>query len=236
MFDRFKKSFKAPFMVFVLQISMVAVIIVSVTAIKFLGGDMYTDLKQWYILNFEDETNAAEVIEPSQIIDENTEQIIEPITEETQLVTPTVSEKITNMSTGKTQVSSVNALCIPLQNALVTSEFGGRKNPITKKSENHKGLDLSAPEGSSIYAATEGIVEISQRSSSYGNYIVINHGNGLKNLYAHCSKLLVNSGDQVKKGQVIAKVGSTGQSTRPHLHFEVLLNDQNLNPSWLINW
>lgn len=235
MLQKLKENLSAPFTVLVLQISLVAVIIVSVTAIKFLGGDIYTDLKQWYIVNFDDDTDVNEVVNPENNqpeITENSEEEENQTEQSETVVLPTV----TNTVLQSTNTDSVNSMCLPLQNGTVTSEFGGRINPITNVSEKHKGLDLSASEGSDIYAAADGEVILAQSSSSYGNYIIIDHGGGLKTLYAHCSKLLTEKGDIVKKGQVIAKVGSTGQSTRPHLHFEVILNEQNLNPSWLINW
>ncbi len=233
MWQKLKENLSAPFAVLVLQISFVAVIIVSVTLVKFLGGDIYTDLKQWYIVNFNDDTDVNEVVNPETKPIENTEK-----TKETEIETPNTSTMptVTNTVLQTTKTDSVNSMCLPLQNGTVTSEFGARINPITDASEKHKGLDLSAPQGSSIYAAADGEVILAQKSSSYGNYIIIDHGGGLKTLYAHCSQLLIEKGDSVKKGQVIAKVGSTGQSTRPHLHFEVILNEQYLNPSWLINW
>lgn len=231
MLQKLKEHLSAPFSVLVLQVSLVAVIIVSVTAVKFLGGDIYTDLKQWYIVNFNDDTDVNEVKNPEIKEPEITENELQA-EQEAYETAPVASDSILK----NTATNSVNSMCVPLQNATVTSEFGGRINPITNASEKHKGLDLSSPQGSNIYAAADGVVELAQKSSSYGNYIIIDHGGGLKTLYAHCSKLLINKGENVAKGQVIAKVGSTGQSTRPHLHFEVILNGQYLNPSWLINW
>ena len=237
MLQRLKKSLSAPFSVFVLQISMITIIIIAVTAVKFLGGDMYMDLKKWYVANFEDETSAKEVINPST---DKKETQVEKNTEKVQqTITLPVEQTVVNSTTlkvEKTNVSGVNSLHVPLENATTSSEYGERINPITQNYEKHKGIDLSAPSGSSIYAAADGTVVLAQKSSTYGNYIIIDHSNGFETLYAHCSKLLVSSGQSVKKGQVIAKVGSTGQSTRPHLHFEVRLNNQSLNPSWLINW
>ncbi|GHU52355.1 peptidase M23 [Clostridia bacterium] len=108
----------------------------------------------------------------------------------------------------------------------ITSRFVARKNPVTGKSEFHKGIDIAAPYGSDIVAAEGGTVisAVTGWGGGYGNNLVISHGNGLSTLYGHCSKLLVSSGTVVKKGQVIAKVGSTGNSTGNHLHFEVRVN------------
>jgi murein DD-endopeptidase MepM/ murein hydrolase activator NlpD len=95
---------------------------------------------------------------------------------------------------------------------------------------NHKGIDIASPAGTPIYAAQAGTVIVSQRSSSYGYYIVIEHANGYKTYYAHCSRLIAKVGQRVAQGQHIADVGSTGQSTGNHLHFEVRKNNVCLNP------
>lgn len=112
----------------------------------------------------------------------------------------------------------------------VTSEFGKRSQPVAGASTYHKGLDIAGYMGVDIVAADAGTVLFSGNSSSYGKYIVISHGNGITTLYAHCSQLLVKAGASVSKGQVIAKVGSTGISSGPHLHFEVSVNGVRQNP------
>lgn len=114
----------------------------------------------------------------------------------------------------------------------VTSNFGTRIHPITGQRHTHTGIDFGAPSGTPIYAAEAGVVIISQVWSTYGNCIVIDHGNGLWTLYAHIRNggLLVSEGDRVKKGQKIGEVGSTGNSTGPHLHFEVRKDEVAVNP------
>lgn len=94
----------------------------------------------------------------------------------------------------------------------------------------HKGVDLAAPVGTAVYAADNGIVTTAKLSDSFGNYIVIDHQNGMQTLYAHNSSLIVKQGDVVSKGQQIALSGNTGNSTGPHLHFEVHSNDVAVNP------
>ncbi len=117
----------------------------------------------------------------------------------------------------------------------ITSGFGGRSSPTEGASSNHKGIDIGASSGSDIVAAADGTVAISTYSYSAGNYIMINHGGGVSTVYMHCSKLLVSVGETVKKGQVIAKVGSTGYSTGPHLHFGVRVNGAYVNPSQYVS-
>lgn len=95
----------------------------------------------------------------------------------------------------------------------------------------HAAIDIGAPTGTPIYAAESGTVEVAGWSTGgYGNYIIINHGNGMKTLYAHASKLYVRKGEKVSRGQTIMAMGSTGWSTGPHLHFEVRVNDYKQNP------
>ena len=113
----------------------------------------------------------------------------------------------------------------------VPSGFGHRESPTAGASSNHQGIDIGASTGSSITAADGGTVITASYSSSAGNYVVISHGNGLSTVYMHCSKLLVSEGDTVSKGQTIAKVGSTGYSTGPHLHFGVRKNGSYVDPT-----
>lgn len=112
----------------------------------------------------------------------------------------------------------------------VTSPFGKRYHPITGTYTMHNGIDIGGPNGCNIVASKSGTVIVSEYSSSYGHYIVINHGGGQTTTYAHLSTRLVSVGASVTQGQVIGKEGSTGWSTGPHLHFEVAINGVRYNP------
>jgi len=110
------------------------------------------------------------------------------------------------------------------------SRFGYRIHPITGRNTFHSGIDIPAPSGTNIVAANGGVVTFSGWNGGYGNCIIIDHGGGYATLYAHNSANLVRVGDRVERGQVIGRVGSTGNSTGPHLHFEVLRNSRAVNP------
>jgi len=110
----------------------------------------------------------------------------------------------------------------------LTSPFGYRQ--ATVGSSNHKGIDICANSGDPIYAADAGEVVVSEKSGAYGNVVEIKHDNGHKTLYAHCSSLLVSVGERVAQGQIIALMGRTGRATAVHLHFELIINGENVNP------
>lgn len=112
----------------------------------------------------------------------------------------------------------------------IYSYFGYRKAPTAGASTYHRGLDIGGEMGASIVASLAGTVETASYSVTNGNYVIVNHGNGLKTAYLHCSKLLVSTGDYVQQGKVIALVGSTGISTGPHLHFGVSVNGTYVDP------
>jgi murein DD-endopeptidase MepM/ murein hydrolase activator NlpD len=114
----------------------------------------------------------------------------------------------------------------------IASGFGFRIHPIYKVPKMHTGIDFSAPTGTPIYATGNGTVINDQnlRNSGYGNYVMLDHGFGYQTLYAHVSRTNVRVGQKVKRGDVIAFVGSTGQSTAPHLHYEVIKNGVKVNP------
>lgn len=112
----------------------------------------------------------------------------------------------------------------------ISDDYGSRMHPILNVEKFHNGVDFAAPSGSPILAAYDGRVVAATYNSSMGNYVMIDHGDGLYTIYMHASKLYVSSGQTVTKGEQIAAVGSTGRSTGPHLHFSVRLNGSYVSP------
>ncbi len=118
----------------------------------------------------------------------------------------------------------------PVAVAFNSSSYGWRIDPFTGGKAFHEGLDFPANMGTPIRAAADGIVSFAEHTPDYGNIVKISHGSGLETRYAHASKLLVHAGDRVVKGQEVAEIGSTGRSTGPHLHYEIRLNGESLDP------
>ncbi len=112
----------------------------------------------------------------------------------------------------------------------ISSRYGWRRDPFHGRRRFHHGVDLACPTGTSIHAADKGLVVYAGWKSVYGKVVIIDHGSGISTVYAHCSSTSVGNGQVVKRGQVIAKVGSTGRSTGPHLHFEVRKYGKTTNP------
>ncbi|MGN0571310.1 MAG: M23 family metallopeptidase [Candidatus Fimenecus sp.] len=123
---------------------------------------------------------------------------------------------------------------VPVDYKRVTSNFGYRENPVTKEYGFHSGIDLAAPSGTPIYAAYAGTVAETGYTEARGNYIILTHGNGVRTVYCHCSTVFAETGANLKSGEVIAAVGSTGQATGPHLHFEIWLGTTRCNPAWVL--
>lgn len=123
----------------------------------------------------------------------------------------------------------------PVAAAFNSSSFGWRIDPFNGHKAFHEGLDFTAGTGTPIYAAAGGIVSTAEQTPDYGKLVKIDHGSGLETRYAHASKLFVRAGERVEKGQKIAEVGSTGRSTGPHLHYEIRLAGNPLDPRKYLN-
>lgn len=137
-------------------------------------------------------------------------------------------EEPTQVAPARARVSVPSRM--PLEDTRLTSDYGMRTHPVLGGRRSHNGVDLAAPTGTPIYATADGMVSKAKWFSSYGNYVSIEHGAELQTRYAHMSRIAVTAGDRVKKGEIIGYVGSTGRSTGPHLHYEVRIGGEAVNP------
>lgn len=127
----------------------------------------------------------------------------------------------------KRTVNGIYLACIPVSNGTISSRYGSRESI---RNHAHAGLDIAARYGTEIKAAADGTIKYAGWMSGYGNLVIISHGNGVETYYGHCSSLTTSVGKSVTAGDVIAKVGSTGNSTGNHLHFEIRINGSTVNP------
>lgn len=177
--------------------------------------------------NFQEEVNEQEQVNSEENIGGAIEEVSqveenEDLTEEDQMKRD--SEEI------KAKVSFIK----PLE-GIITSVFGWRNPTVTTVSKYHTGIDIAADQGTNIISATNGKVILASSKGAYGNHLKIQIENVVI-IYAHCLSLEVNEGDEVYQGQVIAKVGSTGNSTGPHLHFEIRKEDRYVDPSFILDF
>jgi len=118
----------------------------------------------------------------------------------------------------------------------ITSHLGWRKNPFGSGYEFHSGIDITAPQGSRVLATADGVVEFAGWHGDYGKTVIIRHPSGYLTLYGHLSQIDVKEGQRVKAGDVVGRVGSTGRSTGPHLHYEVIRGSKPIDPSKFLAW
>ncbi len=142
-----------------------------------------------------------------------------------------LEERIKRIQQGNKKTYTGGKFMWPVKGSTrISSYYGYRMHPILKKKKMHTGIDISASSGTSIVAAASGTVIFADWYGGYGKAVIIDHGGGKSTLYAHCSKIMVSENQEVKAGEKIAEVGSTGLSTGPHLHFEVRENGKHVNP------
>ena len=199
---------------------------------------------EYYAVNLNDEQKAivATLDEAEKLVSEIKEEYensvdfkigITPLYsengEEYEPVEIEVAENKVSKELDKIEDKSVNGIYLAQKpiTGVITSRFGSRESI---RSYPHNGLDIAAPYGTNIKSATKGTVSFAGYNGSYGNLIIVDCGNGVQIYYGHCSKLLASVGDKVEAGDIIAQVGSTGNSTGNHLHFEIKVNGVSVNP------
>jgi len=137
---------------------------------------------------------------------------------------------LANVMLGRQLSAEIRPSGRPVLNGYISSGFGVRMDPFTGEQGVHKGVDFAAPAGTDVLAVAAGVVTWAGPREGYGNLVEVEHGKGYATRYAHNSVVLVKVGDEVQRGQAIARVGSTGRSTGPHVHFEVLRGGLQVNP------
>ena len=166
-----------------------------------------------------------------QIVENYTENMDEITIESIQVAQAHIEKSVDVLieEDKKSKMPSINGII--LASTPVSGRVTARYGVISSiRSGSHTGTDISAPQGTNIKAVASGTVSFSDKNGSYGNLVKIEHGNGVETWYAHCSKLYVKVGQKVNSGDVIAAVGSTGNSTGPHLHLEIRVNGSAINP------
>lgn len=126
-------------------------------------------------------------------------------------------------------------IVVPPVSGVLTSPYGWREHPITQNADFHGGVDIAAPAGTGIRAPMGGRVAETGTSDIYGNYVALDHGSGLRTMYCHCSEIVVQEGENLRKGELLALVGSTGVSTGPHVHFEISKDSTRYDPAWVMD-
>lgn len=214
------------------------IVLLIVVFLKFFGGSYYEYAKSVFDDYFNTPINKAQVLGSEQaravvaaqstvygMGGETPNSSIRHVSDKGEL-----SDKQVNA------LKNINSMSKPVGSDCVTCEYGWRIHPISGKRSFHTGIDIGEDMNEPIYSVLDGVVKKAvEDDCDYGNYVVITHSDGVETMYAHCSQLLVKKGQSVKKGERIAKVGTTGLSTGPHLHFEVRINDTRLNPRWFLN-
>ena len=182
----------------------------------FGGINRYKDLEGY--------DNSRLIVETSKRLDVLQKQIV---------VQSKSLDEIANLAEEKEKLLTAIPAIQPVKNEnlnRMASGYGMRMHPILKYRKMHNGMDFSAPTGSEVYATGDAVVKKAQRTTGFGNLIVLDHGFGYETYYAHLSDFKVRKGEKVKRGEVIGEVGSSGLSTAPHLHYEVHKNGKVVNP------
>ena len=232
------------FNILILQAVSAVIFIALAACIRIFGGQMYNEMSEKYHSAFDDTTNIGEVLndDGSNAVTD-AEDAKEANADVADVSSPSEEDSFDNcnyiidFSIIRDNMSLSKRNNISLEWPLVgeiTSRYGYRTNPITNKYAMHGGIDIAVNTGERVSAAMSGTVSEQGYSSSYGYYVILDHGNNMQTVYAHCKKISVKEGDFVHQGDKIAESGNTGNSTGPHLHFEVRLGGSRVDPEWML--
>lgn len=210
-----------------LQIIVCTIIVLLIFALKSLSPNTFDIVSDWY----------KEKLNDSLIIDNSIDgyrETLSRIINYNSLDNKFDLTKSCIVTNGKSNcpLCLTTSMSAPVTNGLISSRFGNRE--LNGENKMHYGLDIAAEEGEPIYPVLAGKVKSTGEDESYGKYIILEHGNDINTLYAHCSSLNVNNGDDAPLGKPIAFVGSTGESTGSHLHIELRVSGENFDPEPLL--
>jgi murein DD-endopeptidase MepM/ murein hydrolase activator NlpD len=182
----------------------------------FGGAEKYKELEGF--------TSSEELIAINKKIDELSSQVY---------IQTKSFDELNKLADNKTEFLASIPAIQPISNKdmrRIASGYGYRMHPIYKTHKFHSGIDFTAPSGTPIYATGNGTVVTAENGRGYGNHVIISHGFGYQSLYAHMSRIKVRDGQKIKRGELIGYVGSTGTSTAPHVHYEIIKGDNKINP------
>ena len=210
----------------------------TITTYKYYEVSLNNETKT-YVNTLDDATKIVDEIKEQfdteeleldiQINEEYTQDIAKINTDSLQnasITVETAAEEIKEENEAIAVINNVKLAVLPVSGR-ISSRYG---ESSSRRKSTHTGLDIACSSGTDIKVVSKGIVTFAGRSGSYGNLVKVDHGEGVETWYGHCSKIYANVGDEVKPGDVIAAVGSTGNSTGPHLHFEIRINGSTVNP------
>lgn len=209
--------------VLLVQIIMVLAMTAAIFLTNRFNPEIYEYIRSMYSASIADSITSEQIVDSAEKIKNN-------IVNTVSVNAAAKDEKITE--NGETVAASLDIndeITVPAHGK-ITSYFGGRTNPITGLYSEHTGIDIAADNKSDILAAYNGIVEETGTTEKAGNYVLLLHSDGSETLYCHCSEICVREESLVKAGDTIAKVGATGWATGPHLHFEVRIDGESVNP------
>lgn len=197
----------------IVQITLCVIVIAAAFTLKFLGGDIFIRARGWYLEHLNDPIIAGDSFDRKEYTPDRH-----------------VKNIAFNIDNDKNALEVSIPMCKPINEGKLTSGFGHRKDPFTGEESNHGGIDIGGRCNTPIHCVLSGKVEKAAVSPSYGKYVIIDHGNNIKTLYAHCNELKVCEGQDVRRGDEIAFLGSTGRATGNHLHFEIKVNEVRYDP------